>query len=182
MLYFVAEGLRFVLQELKHSDRSKEIYLRSDHIQGHIWSHIKAIVLIQDPKTPHALLFFGFLLNLSWEGEEVTRQITHQKAVWRCTLINERKIMKVLAAIGKTHKVEPGYKTFGRESQVESFPELRLDDSFKSSIEICPKQLSAKWALKPPNKRYRQWIIQSTGKDWSEGAELTGGPRNQAKC
>lgn len=30
--------------------------------------------------------------------------------------------MKVLAAIGKTHKVEPGYKTFGRDSQVESFP------------------------------------------------------------
>ena len=53
-----------------------------------------------------------------------------------------------------------GYKTFGRESQVESFPELRLDDSFKSSIEICPKQLSAKWALKPPNKRHKQWITE----------------------
>ena len=68
MLYFVAEVLQFVLQELKHSDMFKEIYLRSDHIQGHIWSQIKATVLTQDPKTPHALMFFGFLLNLSWEG------------------------------------------------------------------------------------------------------------------
>ena len=52
----------------------------------------------------------------------------------------------------------------GGGSQGESSPELILEDSYKSMVQICPKQILAEWTTDTP----RQNAQPLDGKSWAQ--------------